>query len=106
MSIGLVAHTAIDINTKYTSTQILQHFGVPISDEKILCLFHKETLPSMQVNRNYVYCYGCKKSADNVALAQHLLSEKLGREVFFSETLAFFDQANLTVQSKIGRAHV
>lgn len=44
----------------------------------ILCPFHRETVPSMQLNRDYAYCYGCHVSADAVGIVEKV--KNVGRE--------------------------
>jgi len=53
--------------------QILTYFGITIDDtNKCVCPFHQETVPSMQVNKDYVYCFGCKWAGDIWRLATEL----------------------------------
>jgi hypothetical protein len=56
--------------------QVLAYFDVEIDENnKCLCPFHPDHDPSMQVNADYVYCYGCKVSFDTW-FARKLLEQR------------------------------
>lgn len=56
--------------------QILTYFKIYIDDNnKAICPFHEETQPSLQVNKDYVYCYGCQWSGGVWRLAKELLQQ-------------------------------
>lgn len=56
--------------------QVLAYFGITIDDDnKVICPFHADTQPSMLVNKDYVYCFGCKQGFDVWRLAEALLKD-------------------------------
>lgn len=87
---------------KLKAEQILAYFNIEITDtRKCNCFLHHETLPSMQVNTNWVYCYGCKKSLTNFGIARTLLSKRDGREWSVPEVFEWFNAVDLPEASKV-----
>lgn len=73
--------------------QILAVFGIDVPhSRKIMCLNHdhKETVASMYVNDDHVFCFGCGACYDKEYTAYRLLSRKLGRRASRGEMLNWF----------------
>lgn len=48
-----------ELKDKVKMTDVLNYYGIKIISNKILCPFHYDKNPSMQVSNNFYYCYGC-----------------------------------------------
>lgn len=82
-------------SSSFLPEQILALFGIPIDDtNKAICPFHEDDNPSLQVNQEYVYCYGCKRSFDGLGLADELL-KKQGTFTSTKDTLTWLRQVEL-----------
>lgn len=66
-----------------------------ISGDKICCLFHDEKTPSMNLNEDYAYCFGCGWSGDVIKIVEELY------DFSFIQTLSFLADA-LEVKLLIG----
>lgn len=53
--------------------QIAQHYGIPVNRSgKCCCLFHQDKHPSMKLNDDYYYCFGCQAKGDVISLTEKL----------------------------------
>lgn len=53
--------------------QIAQHYGIPVDRSgKCCCLFHQDKHPSMKLNDDYYYCFGCQAKGDVISLTEKL----------------------------------
>lgn len=54
--------------------KVLHYYNYPSDEEKIVCPFHEDVFPSMQVNYNTgsCFCYGCQKSFDTLSFVKQL----------------------------------
>lgn len=57
--------------------KVLHYYNYPSDEEKIVCPFHEDVYPSMQVNfsSGSCFCYGCQKSYDTLAFVKALEKE-------------------------------
>ena len=96
------------IREKVTPDQVLAYFKYSVtSSNKVICPFHGESKPSMQLYESDVFCFGCKKYFDVPSLAKALLEKHGGREYTYREVLAWFDETKFpaklsTVLSEYG----
>ncbi len=50
-----------------------KYYGLsPDCGSKICCIFHDDQTPSLQLNEDYFYCYGCQASGDVVDFVARL----------------------------------
>ncbi len=50
-----------------------QFYGVPMDRSgKCCCLFHQDKHPSMKLNDDYYYCFGCQAKGDVISLTEKL----------------------------------
>lgn len=86
MAKGIVQFS--NTNLAIRPEQVLAAFdiGVDPSNNKAFCPFHDDTNPSLQVNEDYVYCYGCGISYDVYGLAKALLPEETNVYRWFETT--------------------
>lgn len=85
--------TFATIKKNYLAEQVLNFFGIEIdSYNKCLCVFHKETLPSMQVYEDSVFCFGCRTHASVFTLAKHLLEQQAGKTLSLSYVINWFNE--------------
>ncbi|MCD8106517.1 MAG: CHC2 zinc finger domain-containing protein [Oscillospiraceae bacterium] len=55
--------------------QAAAHYGLePIRSGMIRCLFHEDRHPSMKLNEDYFYCFGCGATGDVVELTGRLFN--------------------------------
>lgn len=81
--------------------QVLEYFSIPIDDNnKAVCPFHAEDNASLQVNKEYVYCFGCKKAFDTFSLAQELLRKTTNEEWSFTRVWYWFQTTSLPERSE------
>lgn len=54
--------------------KVLHYYNYPSDEEKIVCPFHQDVYPSMQVNFNTgsCFCYGCERSYDTLSFVKQL----------------------------------
>ena len=52
--------------------KVLYYYNYPSDEEKIVCPFHEDVYPSMQVNYNHgtCFCYGCQKTYDTLSFVK------------------------------------
>ena len=64
----------IDLYGGDTLAKVLHYYNYPSDEEKIVCPFHKDVYPSMQVNYSSgsCFCYGCQKSYDTLSFVKQL----------------------------------
>ena len=64
----------IDLYGGDTLAKVLHYYNYPSDDEKIVCPFHEDVYPSMQVNygSGSCFCYGCQKSYDALSFVKKL----------------------------------
>lgn len=57
--------------------KVLHYYNYPSDEEKIICPFHQDVMPSMQVNYNTgsCFCYGCQKSYDTLSFVKQFENE-------------------------------
>lgn len=80
--------------------QVLKYFSIHVDDNnKAICPFHEEDTASLQVNKDYVYCFGCKQAFDTFALAQELLRKTTNEEWSFNKTWYWFQNTEFPEQS-------
>lgn len=62
----------IDLFSGDALAKVLHYYNYPSDGEKIVCPFHQDVYPSMQVNFNTgsCFCYGCQKSYDTLSLVK------------------------------------
>lgn len=54
-------------------SQAAQHYGIRADHSgKCCCLFHQDKHPSMKLNDDYYYCFGCHASGDVISLTAKL----------------------------------
>ena len=53
--------------------KVLHYYNYPSDVDKIICPFHEDVYPSMQVNYSSgsCFCYGCQKSYDTLSFVKH-----------------------------------
>ena len=54
--------------------KVLHYYNYPSDEEKIVCPFHEDVFPSMQVNYSTgsCFCYGCQKTFDTLSFVKQL----------------------------------
>ena len=56
-----------------TARQAAEHYGLKIGQGNMVCCpFHADRTPSMKLNEDYFYCFGCGASGDVIDLAAKL----------------------------------
>lgn len=54
-------------------SQVAQHYGISVNRSgKCCCLFHQDKHPSMKLNDDYYYCFGCQAKGDVISLTEKL----------------------------------
>lgn len=68
----------IDLFDGNALAKVLHYYNYPSDEEKIVCPFHADVYPSMQVNYDTgsCFCYGCQKSYDTLALVKAFEHQK------------------------------
>lgn len=80
-----------EIDERWTTEQILAVFGIGInSANKALCPFHADRNPSLHVHKDFAYCFACKRSWNNYALAKELLEKTTGQPAYKSTVFDWF----------------
>ena len=58
-----------------TVRQAAEHYGLKIGQGNMVCCpFHADRTPSMKLNEDYFYCFGCGTSGDVIALVAKLFN--------------------------------
>lgn len=67
----------IDLFNGDALAKVLHYYNYPSDEEKIVCPFHEDVYPSMQVNYSTgsCFCYGCQKSYDTLSFVKELEQE-------------------------------
>lgn len=67
----------IDLFNGDALAKVLHYYNYPSDEEKIVCPFHEDVYPSMQVNYSTgsCFCYGCQKSYDTLSFVKELEKE-------------------------------
>jgi len=53
--------------------QVADRYGIPVDRSgKCCCLFHPDKHPSMKLNDDYYYCFGCQAKGDVINLTEKL----------------------------------
>lgn len=62
----------IDLFNGDALAKVLHYYNYPSDEEKIICPFHEDVYPSMQVNYSSgsCFCYGCQKSYDPLSFVK------------------------------------
>ena len=68
----------IDLFIGDALAKVLHYYNYPSDEEKIICPFHEDVYPSMQVNYDSgsCFCYGCQKSFDTLSFVKALEKEE------------------------------
>lgn len=66
----------IDLYSGDALAKLLHYYNYPSDEEKIICPFHEDVMPSMQVNYSTgsCFCYGCQKSYDTLSFVKQIES--------------------------------
>ncbi|MBE5782584.1 MAG: DNA primase [Clostridiales bacterium] len=55
--------------------QVADRYGIPVDRSgKCCCLFHPDKHPSMKLNDDYYYCFGCQAKGDVISLTEKLFN--------------------------------
>lgn len=61
------------VKTTVAPRMAAEHFGLSVSRNGMVCCpFHADRTPSMKLNEDYFYCFGCGASGDVIDLAARL----------------------------------
>ena len=61
------------VRNAVTPRQAAERYGLSVSRSGMVrCPFHDDHTPSMKLNENYYYCFGCGASGDVIDLTVHL----------------------------------
>lgn len=57
--------------------KVLHYYNYPSDEDKIICPFHQDVMPSMQVNYSTgsCFCYGCQRSYDTLSFVKQFENE-------------------------------
>ena len=68
----------IDLFDGNALAKVLHYYNYPSDEEKIICPFHEDVYPSMQVNYDSgsCFCYGCQKSFDTLSFVKQIEKEE------------------------------
>lgn len=63
------------VKAAVTPRMAAERYGLPIQQGSMVCCpFHADRTPSMKLNEDYFYCFGCGASGDVIDLAARLFS--------------------------------
>lgn len=63
------------VKAAVTPRMAAERYGLPIRQGSMVCCpFHADRTPSMKLNEDYFYCFGCGASGDVIDLAARLFS--------------------------------
>ena len=67
----------IDLFSGDALAKVLHYYNYHSDEAKIVCPFHEDIMPSMQVNHDSgsCFCYGCQKSYDPLSFVKHFEKE-------------------------------
>ena len=61
------------VKTAVTPRMAAERYGLPVKQGNMICCpFHADRTPSMKLNEDYFYCFGCGAHGDVVALTTQL----------------------------------
>ena len=61
------------VKTAVTPRMAAERYGLPVKQGNMICCpFHNDRTPSMKLNEDYFYCFGCGAHGDVVALTTQL----------------------------------
>ena len=62
----------VDLFSGDALAKVLYYYNYPSDEEKIVCPFHEDVYPSMQVNYSHgtCFCYGCQKTYDTLSFVK------------------------------------
>ena len=61
------------VKAAVTVRQAVEHYGLEVNRGSMVCCpFHADRTPSMKLNEDYFYCFGCGASGDVIDLAARL----------------------------------
>ena len=61
------------VKTAVTPRMTAERYGLPVRQGNMICCpFHDDRTPSMKLNEDYFYCFGCGVYGDVIALTAHL----------------------------------
>ena len=61
------------VKTAVTPRMAAERYGLPVKQGNMICCpFHDDRTPSMKLNEDYFYCFGCGAHGDVVALTTQL----------------------------------
>lgn len=61
------------IKERVSIESILNHYNIQVNRSNFcVCMFHKDTRPSMKVNKKYVHCFSCHKSSDVIGIVMEM----------------------------------
>ena len=61
------------VKSSITVKQAAEYYGCKVNrGDMICCLFHDERHPSMKLNRDYFYCFGCGATGDVIDFVARL----------------------------------
>ena len=63
------------VKAAVTPRMAAERYGLPVKQGNMICCpFHADRTPSMKLNEDYFYCFGCGASGDVIDLAARLFS--------------------------------
>ena len=63
------------VKAAVTPRMAAERYGLPVRQGSMVCCpFHADRTPSMKLNEDYFYCFGCGASGDVIDLAARLFS--------------------------------
>ena len=61
------------IKAAVTVRQAAEHYGLKVSRNNMVCCpFHDDRIPSMKLNEDYFYCFGCGAKGDVIDFVARL----------------------------------
>ena len=63
------------VKAAVTGRQAAEHYGLEVNRGNMVCCpFHNDRTPSMKLNEDYFYCFGCGATGDVIALVARLFN--------------------------------
>lgn len=96
----------IDLFSGDALAKVLHYYNYPSDEEKIVCPFHEDVYPSMQVNYDSgsCFCYGCQQSYDPLSFVK--VFEKETDDLMACKKLAHIMRTKKVSKIKAKRANV
>lgn len=64
-----------NVKAAVTLRQAAEHYGLKVSRNNMVCCpFHDDRNPSMKLNENYFYCFGCGAKGDVIDFVERLFN--------------------------------